>query len=193
MLLNPFIKLWIGDTFLLSNEVVFVIIFNFYLMGIRRTLWVFTNTLGLFYHFRYMPFIEITINLIVSIVLLKKFGIVGVFLGTMVSTIVTYLIREPYVLYKNYFECPIQKYFIRYFIYMIIMFFTGGLTYFTLSFVNDSNWKGFFIKAILTIIIVCSVFCVVFYRTKEFKYYMDLVKNIVFRAKTKIIGLRKTK
>ncbi len=178
VLLNPFIRLWIGKEFLLPTGVVLLIVFNIYLMGIRNVLWIFNNTLGFFYFFRYMPFIEATINLGVSIILLKSLGIVGVFLGTLTSTVTTYIFAEPYILYKNYFKVSLSTYFVKYFNYMTVLVVTGYIVWYLTSLINNSNWIGFFLKAIITCILICLIFLIVFYRTKEFKYFISLIKNI---------------
>ena len=97
----------------------FIIVLNIYLLGIRNVLWVYINSIGLFSHFRYMPFIEAPLKLGISIILLHKLGIVGIFLGTLLSTVTTYFITEPHILFKYYFKCSKRNYFIRYLIYLI--------------------------------------------------------------------------
>lgn len=179
ILLNPFIQLWIGKEYLLSTEVVFLLVLNLYLMGIRNVLWVFNNSIGLFYHFRYLPFIEVTINLVVSILLIKKLGISGVFLGTLVSTVITYLIAEPYVLFKYYFKVPLTKYFIKYFSYMGLLFVLGGLIWKISLLLNDNNWIDFLIKTMITVLLICLSYLIVFYKTDEFKYFITLVTKFI--------------
>ena len=56
-----------------------MIVLNFYLNGMRQNVLAFRNALGLFWNDRYKPIIESAINLVVSIMLAKKYGIVGVF------------------------------------------------------------------------------------------------------------------
>src|SRR5699024_7328010 len=81
-LINPFIHLWIGKDMLLASSVVSVVIFNFYLSGMRRTVLTFKDALGLYWYDRYKPIMESIINLVASIVLAKIFGLIGIFIGT---------------------------------------------------------------------------------------------------------------
>lgn len=190
-LLNPFIKLWIGDKFLLSDAVVFLIVLNFFIMGMRRVLWVYNNALGLFYQFRYMPFIEVIINLIMSILLLKKFGIAGIFLGTIISTLATYFIAEPYILYTQYFKKNLMNYFKRYFTYSGILVFTAITSYTITSSINSNSWSGFVFKFLSTIISVLVFFIFFFYRTNDFKYFLNILIGILKRIKIRFLKSNK--
>ncbi len=178
VLMNPFITLWIGEQFLLPDAVVFVIVLNVYLMGIRNVLWVYTNALGLFYHFRFIPFFEVVINLAFSLFLLKEFGIIGVFLGATISTVTTYLVAEPYVLFKGYFKLPLKMFFERYVLYFSSTLIVGGIAWFLSALVNDALWTGFFIKLLMTVITVCTMFLVFFYKTNEFQYFTQLLNTL---------------
>ena len=78
-LINPFINLWVGEGFGLDKWVVIIIVLNFYLSGIRKTALTFRDALGLYWYDRYKPIIESIINLVISIILTKKFGVIGIF------------------------------------------------------------------------------------------------------------------
>ena len=89
MLFQPFIKMWLGADFLLSNGVVLIICINFYVSGMRRVNITFRDAMGLFWYDRYKPLAEAAINLIASICLAKQWGIAGVFIGTFISNMMT--------------------------------------------------------------------------------------------------------
>ena len=103
-LLNPFITVWLGENYLLSYSVVAVVCLQHYLQTSRLTANNFVYSAGLFMRDKIRPLIESVINLVVSVVLAKLWGIVGVFVGTCVSGLLTYYWREPYLLFKNYLQ-----------------------------------------------------------------------------------------
>lgn len=183
---NPFINLWIGNKYTFSKEVVFIIVLNVYLMGIRRSLWVFTNALGLFYNFRFIPFIEASVNLISSILLINMLGITGVFIGTTLSTLSTYFFFEPYVLYKRYFNTKLNNYFIKYFMYLFSTLFAGSVMYSVTYLVDLDTWLSIFIVFILSTIIILTTFILFSFRTKEFKYFITLIKELTEKLVEKI-------
>ncbi len=101
-LLNPFITVWLDESYLLSYSVVGVVCLQHYLQTSRLAVNNFVYSAGLFMRDRVRPLIESIINLVVSIVLAKQYGIIGVFIGTCVSGLLTYYWREPYLLFKNH-------------------------------------------------------------------------------------------
>lgn len=127
VLFNPFIKLWLGENYMFSIDIVAIICLNFYLTGMRQAVVTFKNAFGIYWQDRYKPIAEAAINFIVSIVLVQKMGIAGVLIGTIVSTILADFFVEPYILYKYGFQSSVAEYFKKYFFYSFIgLLETGG-------------------------------------------------------------------
>ena len=104
VLLNPFIEIWLDDTFTLDMFTVMVICAQFYIKSSQTMNEAFINAAGLFTRDRVRPLIESALNLVISIVLAGKIGIAGVFIGTCVSSLLTCFWRQPYLLYKHVFK-----------------------------------------------------------------------------------------
>ena len=121
-LLHPFIEfMWLRNRgWLLDNATLYVLVLNFYLYGMRRPVLTFRDATGAFWNDRFKPIFESIINLVASILLAKPFGIAGIFLGTLVSTVTTSLWVEPMVLYHNVFYAHMRKYFARFFSYTAV-------------------------------------------------------------------------
>lgn len=88
-LFNPFIKLWVGEQYLFPIDIVLIIVINFYITGMRKTVLTFCEAFGLFYKDRWKAIVEACYNLLVSIPLALEFGTFGVFLSTFISSIFT--------------------------------------------------------------------------------------------------------
>lgn len=104
VLLNPFIEIWLDNTFKLDMFTVMVICAQFYIKSSQTMNEAFINAAGLFTKDRIRPLIESGLNLVISIVLAKEIGIAGVFIGTCVSSLLTCFWRQPYLLYKHVFK-----------------------------------------------------------------------------------------
>ena len=180
-LLNPFIEIWIGKDYLFSMGLVCVIVLNFYLNGMRQNVLTFRNALGLFWNDRYKPIIESAINLVVSIVLAKKYGIVGIFLGTLISTITTSVWIEPYVLFKNYFKEGFVKYCFKYLFQFFIIIFQCFVLYRIRIMIFNGTIFSFALLMIVCIIISFFVFVGIYWHTSEFQYLLMNVKRIMKR------------
>ena len=74
--------------------------------------------MGLFWYDRYKSIAEGIVNLIVSVILVRRFEVAGIFLGTIVSTLTTSFWVEPYVLMrygmKKDWKRKLRDYFVRY-------------------------------------------------------------------------------
>ena len=180
-LLNPFIEIWIGKEYLFSTGLVGIIVFNFYLNGMRQNVLAFRNALGLFWNDRYKPLIEAAINLLVSVMLAKSFGIAGVFIGTMVSTVMTSMWIEPFVLYKNYFRIRLTEYWLRYVFQMTLVAAQCTILHFLTKWLFHGTVGSFIVLTIVCAMFSVLTFLTVFWRTPEFRYLLDTGRKLLKR------------
>ena len=128
VLLNPFVEIAFGRKYLFDFPVVLILCINFFLNGTRKATLIFKESMGLFWYDRYKSIIEAILNLITSILFVFQFGVAGVFLGTITSTVLTSLWVEPYVLYKYRLQKPVFPFFLRYAFNLIVMGIVWGIT-----------------------------------------------------------------
>ena len=183
-LLPPFIQfIWLRNRgWLLDKGTLIVLVINFYLYGMRRPVLTFRDASGAFWNDRYKPLFESAINLVASILLARRFGLMGIFLGTMVSTVTTSLWVEPYVLYRNVFRWPLYDYFIRFLSHAVV---TAGVCFLT---VKLCNWVGYSLLSIFPRILICAVvpngmLLLLFHRTKEFHYFGQLGRELLAKVR----------
>lgn len=185
-LMNPFIKIWIGKEYMFSARTVTTIIICFYLKGMRRSCLTFRDALGIFWYDRYKPIAESVINLVVSIILGNKYGVPGIFLGTIISTITTSLWVEPYVLYKYGFEDKVKKYFLQFIKYTLTFIFTCVITTSICNYIAGTTILILLVKSIICCTISLTLITVIYFKSPEFKYYINLIKKIVKPKRSKV-------
>ena len=183
-LLHPFIEfMWLRNRgWLLDNATLYVLVLNFYLYGMRWPVLTFRDATGAFWNDRFKPIFESIINLVASILLAKPFGIAGIFLGTLVSTVTTSLWVEPMVLYHNVFYAHMRKYFARFFSYTAVGLVICVITTWLCSHVGYSL-ISILPRALICLTVPNLLLLVVFYRTKEFQYFRRLGKTILGKVK----------
>lgn len=120
-LLNPFVEMSFGKNYLFTKDVVLILCINFFINGMRQAVLVFRDSLGLFWFDRYKAVAEAVLNLGISLLLVKEFGTLGVFLGTLISMLLTSVWVEPYILYKHHLHTSSIPYFIQYILYTAVM------------------------------------------------------------------------
>ena len=186
-LFNPFIELWLGKDFLFSFDIVCMIVINFYVLGMRKTVITFREASGLFYKDRWKSIVEATINLVASIILAHYFQTFGVFLGTFVSSVSTNLWIEPLVLYKYGFKLKLREFYKLYIKYLVVTLSCCLLTYYLCSLVTFGRVLSFIIKVLLCLLIPNTVVVLLFRKTKEYIYFKKLIKSF-YRRIVKMIG-----
>ncbi len=173
-LLNPFIELWVGKDYLLSNSIVYVIVANFFLMQNRWLVVTFKNDAGVFRPDMYKPIIEIVFNLSLSILLVHKFGVLGVLIGTLANTFFINIWVEMFIAHKHIFSTSIAGYLKMYMVQILALLVSCALSLYINSFVE--LFAG---KAAVSVSIVTAVYFLFFFRTEEFKYFVELFKKTV--------------
>lgn len=188
ILFNPFIELSFGKHLLFGQEIVFIMVLNFYLTGMRQTVLTFRDAFGIYWQDRYKPLLESLINLIVSISLVRVWGVFGVFIGTAASTLTTCFWIEPYILYKYAFQAPVHRYFLRYGMYTLLTAGAGALAWFVCSFFHTVSWLSLFGRAAVCLIIPNALYWLIFHRTQEYRYLLEAVSPLLRSLLTGIRG-----
>ncbi|WP_289740818.1 lipopolysaccharide biosynthesis protein [Muribaculum intestinale] len=98
VLISPFITLWLGSEYLLSQTVVILVLVNAYIRIVRTTNDDFACGFGMFWDV-WSPIAEIVINLAVAIVCGYLWGLPGVLLGGVCSLLIVICAWKPYFLF----------------------------------------------------------------------------------------------
>lgn len=172
----PFVKIWMGEEYLLPKNVVFALTINLFFGGMRKIYSVFKEAAGIFYEDRFVPLIESTINLIVSIVLGYHFGIIGVFIGTIVSNMTLFFYSYPKYVYGqilNKSKIVYLRDLIKY-VFMFLAAFIVTCVVMTLFKTEDTIYQ--IIYSILVCLFVPNIFMLICnYKTEEFKFIYNLI------------------
>lgn len=185
-LLKPFIFAWLGVEYVYPIWVELVLVANYFISTMRFGIGTFCTAGGYFKQTAFKPILEGVINLVVSIVSVKYIGILGIFLGTLASLLLGSFWVDPVVTYKKWFKRPVGIYFLHYFCYTAIICAIGALTYFVCGFINVGNkWGDFFVRAIVCFTMCNGLFCLIFFKTKEFHALTIKVKVLFDKIKRK--------
>ena len=186
VLLNHFIgSIWLTKNYLFSFPIVLLIVANFYLTGMRQSVLTFRDAMGLYWYDRHKPIAESLINLGVSIALAKPLGIVGIFIGTFVSSITTCVWIEPYILFKHGFRSRVGIYFGRYAIHAAVTVLIGLAVWWLCSLLPASGLLPFIGKLGICAVVPNVGYLLVYGRTEEFQYAIQLLKTRLGRLMKK--------
>lgn len=183
---TPFVKIWIGENYILDSVTVNLVIGTFFLSGMRQANLAFINGLGLFWQIKWKALLEGGLNLILSVYMVKEIGLNGIFIGTIISAVVAGILIEPYTLFRYGLKDSYLNYMrinIKYFL------FTGSI-WILVAIVNNSvNINAGLIEVIIRFFIGFIIygisFLCVWRKTTEFREVLRRVKNFLICIKGK--------
>lgn len=176
-LLTPFIGgVWLHDSsWTLPQITVALLVMDFYLKGGRTVLLNFKIASGLFEQDRFLPLIQGAVNLVVSIALVQKIGVTGVYVGTLISGIMANLIR-PGIIYRVCFAKKAGNYFRDSLKYIGVILAVGVvITPIRRVVMGKVTIFTFALMVLLITLLYNLVFLAVFHRTEEFSYLWEAV------------------
>ena len=178
VLFNPFVELWVGKAYLFSEAVVAAMAFSFYLTYMRKAVLMFRDACGLYWNDRYKPLAESIINLAASIYLTVHYGVIGVVVGGIISTLLTCFWVEPYVLFNNGIDINLKNYFMDYLKFTVVAL----LSALTSNFIYSSLFAkvtlvNFIVGIFFCVIITFILWYVVFKNRKEMQFLVNLLKR----------------
>ena len=178
VIMDSFITIWIGYKFVLPTKVLLVLVINFFIVSSRSTYGAFKEAAGIFYEDRFVPIIESLLNIVLSIIFVKKFGLMGVFMGTIGSGLVLWCYSYPKYVYNKLFGRKISDYMKETIYYFIIFILIAGFTYSLAILISFDNVYLQFISNVLIALIVPNVIMLLlFSKDENFKYFIRIKKE----------------
>lgn len=181
LLVNDFVILWIGEEFVLKENIVFIISIMMYISCILHPIYTFREATGLYMKVKYIMLLAAVINIILSAILGLYKGLFGIFLGNIITTIITYFWYEPIILYQDCFNIRGKEYFkfrikdsINYiFVFLFIEILSKSL------FIANT-WLLWVLKAFFVFLIL-NIICLIIYKdTDEFVFIKNKIKKCLY-------------
>ena len=156
-LYDPLIDLWLGAGYRLPRPAVLLIVVNFYVSSTRVPVASTKSAMGLFWDERYKSLLEAAMNLAVSVLLARRYGITGILAGTLISTLTLPAWIEPLGLYRNGLGLPVKQYVRDYLLYALMTAAAGALTGLACR-ITPGGAGGFLLKMVLCLALPGTVY-----------------------------------
>ena len=177
-LLEPFVTLWIGEKYVLPMQIVLVICINFYINGIKAPLDTVKEASGIYKQDQYVPLCQAGLNIIFSVIFVNLWGLIGVLLGTLVSSLAMPFWNRPYTVYKYAFHKSCMSYFKDAFMKIIIIFISYIIIFFISSnLAIESLILTVAVRLIICFVVFTSIVISCYRNTDSFKFYADFIKK----------------
>lgn len=178
--LTPFVDWWLGSEYRLARITVWIILLNFYLDTIRTTTLTFKMKAGIFVNDRWTPFLQGLINLLLSLLLVKKWGIMGVLFATSISILSIGFWQFPRLCYKYIFHKPLWDYFKRICFYTSVFIVTLVISHLLCDLiVVEKSFIKLLINLLVSITITSVIYFLCFYRQKVFHNLCVYIRMLI--------------
>lgn len=189
VIMQSFIVFWVGKKYLLDNFALYVLVLNYYLNLMRNSYSTFKDAAGIWQEDKYIPILRAILNIVFSIIFVKLCGLSGVFIGTILSSLVLWCYSYPKYIHKQLLKKDYKSYIKDNFKYLILFLLIATLSYQISMLITINNiLLKVIINTTIAVIVPNILIVVFFYKNANFKYFINLIKNI-FKKRKKQGGL----
>ena len=183
--MTTFIHICVGDEYVLPMSVSLIIAINTYISGMLFAPFNYRQTMGIFVQGKWRPIISAIINIVVSIIFAKLWGLPGVLWGTAIARLTTNVWFDPYLVFKSGLNTSPVNYYIDYLKKGIQVMFIGVICWWITNFIPNINFGYLFLKAIISFSISFAMVLLLYFKSEEFKYLIGVLKNFKAIMKSK--------
>lgn len=163
------IKIWIGEQYLLPNTTLIILTIILYITLFRFTVDAFINAYGIFQDV-YAPLVEGAINIGLSIIMGKIYGLNGILTGVLISQIAVIAIWKPVFLFTRKMKGMAKTYLFIYAKHLVQLVIVWYFTYLLLKLINlrvTDDYLGLILRALVSFGIFGSLLFSSLYVTKS--------------------------
>jgi O-antigen/teichoic acid export membrane protein len=183
LFLNKLIVLWLDESFIFSEIIVFSIVLHFYVNSVHFTAYTYRVTMGLFVQGRWAPLAAAILNIVLSLWLGKLYGLAGIFFATSIARFFTTGVVDPILVYRNGFGKNPITYYTKYFFFLGLFIVLYFLMKYVITFIHLTGVLGFLIEILTVSILFNAIMVLLFWRSRDFTEIKNSLLNI---ARSKI-------
>ena len=181
-LYQPFMKVWVGEQYLLEYSAVVFFAIYFYTYEVNQLLNTYKDAAGIWHQDRFRPMITALVNLTLNLLSVNFWGIYGVLLSTIVSTL---FIGMPWLLH-NLFSFIFRKEMLKEFLSKLLMYTLVSVvscivTATVCSLINYDNLFTLMVRLLICMVIPNMIFFLIYRNSKEFRDSINMINMITKR------------
>ncbi len=189
VLINPLVGLWVGKDYTVSTKTAAAIAFNMYLFLTILPFQTFRDANGLFVQGKYRPVIMSAINVGLSLLLVKPWGLFGVLFATPISRLVTQTWFDPYVVYKYVFKRTPKFYYFEFVKHSVITLFCACGSWKIMELLNITNKLiNLIASAVICVIVPVLLYYILYRRSEQYIQLVGYIRAILRRILSRVLS-----
>lgn len=178
-LYQPFMEIWVGKDLMLNFTAVICFCIYYFVYEINQLFTTYKDAAGMWHEDRFRPLVTALANLIISLLLVQKFGVYGVLFATILSTL---FVGMPWLL-NNLFTVLFEKeqlkgYLKVLFKYVFVVILSCVLSYFFCYFIQLNKWGELIVRGVICCFIPNIVYFIAYRKMDEFRECVCLIDKI---------------
>ncbi len=173
--LQPFIQNWFGTQYLLSNIIVYLLLFNIFIYLSRGVVEMYISAYGLFSDV-WTAWTELFLNLFITLSLAPSYGIIGILLGKIISVSFIALLWKPYFLFSRGLKQSVHIYWKGmcnyYIIFTLFCFISLIIKYYFFEIYTIVSLGEYLIYILLFLILILFYFYSMSYFSNGMKFFL---------------------
>lgn len=182
---DPFIDFLAGPEWRLEPITVFLVVFLFYVKGMRDAALSFTSAYGLFWKTKWKAVLEAVFLPLLSLALAFPFGLNGVLIGCAISSLGISTIYEGWAVYKFGLERPLCEYLFLFTKYLLLNTVTMAALLFVCELVPLGGLLGFFVKGAFGVAVSTALWMLLYRKTREWDECRGIFDRVLSKLKRK--------
>lgn len=178
-LYQHFIRMWVGQDFLLGFDMVILFTVHFYVRNSRQAVVTYKDAAGLWEEDALNPYAEGLVNLVLSVALVRVMGVQGVILATIISVLFVALPWQSVLVMKKVFHVGCGAFVARYLYYALATAAACFVGYWVCGFLPDTGIVWFLVKGVLCAVVALAVLTAVYLPLPEFKSAVALGLKVI--------------
>ena len=178
-LYQPFMEIWVGKDLMLEFSAIICFCIYYFVYEINQLLNTYKDAAGIWHEDRFRPLVTALSNLGMNLIMVQFWGIYGVLLSTVLSTL---LIGMPWLLHNLFTVLfdrkDLSSYLKRLFLYVAVTVLSCVVTYLFCAPIHLGKWAVLIVRAIICVIVPNAIFFLVYHKLPEFKTSLILVNRL---------------
>ena len=179
--IGPFISLWIGNKYILSESTLILLVLYMFIQISRSVIESFKDAFQLFGDV-WAPIVEAVINLGGSLFFGYLWGLNGVLIGVNLSLILIVLLWKPYYIFRYGIKSSVTTYYLQYALHVIVLVVGAFISIFGIRQIGYEDNDNFTLLIVIVIgffTFIISTYTILFLCTKGMRMFTNRIKNIL--------------
>lgn len=178
--IQDLVALLFGEQYVMDYAIAVILGVNFFVTQMQVLPETFKTTQGLFIYGKFMALTTGVINIIISVILGRIWGVFGILLATFIAKTITEVWYTPYIIFKRGMHRSPLKYYKN----QILMWLEAVMIYFAVYYVCNlftfAPLLNIIYNGVCCVIVVNVIIWLLHHRSEKYRKLSDRLKRVIF-------------